>query len=577
MAGATLDFEPLAVDQAPGLEAEPDVTAIDQETPGLEAESGIETTGQEMHELQIDHELRDLIPPLSSSELEKLKESLLTQGCRDRLVVWKDHNILLDGHHRYQVCHEHDIHFETEEIELSSRSDAKVWILMNQRGRRNLNESQRAMLAVKLDAIYSEKAKERMGTRTDLGQDLDQGEVGRSAEKAAEDMGISHQTVSFAKKVATKGIPELVRRVESADIAVSAASKIASLPSEIQEEIMGKIETQIEAGSNPKVAAIMREIVPPSQETPKDADELLETFRKKQEANLVLLQGIETSQRPENFVEMLAVAEKITAKLKEIETKSLGLHQRIIPPANCVIELDHFKTFLMSLVPVAKVLKLRFEGDGIRAGATDRFGIMMVEAFLPKELFAGYEELGEIILTDTERLHDMVSLNDSLPGKQNIRLYVESASDEHVPSKLIGISGRLHFQHILANPQNITDQRITEPNSTSQVLIAGNELVTALKKVKFLDDIGNFLVSESSFSIKTELENEGSLEAIPICNILRDGFANSKFDIKHLIAIKHTIRKSEEVILSLGVDQPMILDIAINKIKIKYLIQEQTE
>jgi len=565
MAGevATLGFESLVVDQAPEPEAEPETVA---------------TVPEEMPKLQIDPELRDLIPPLSSSELEKLKESLLTQGCRDRLVVWKDHNILLDGHHRYHICHEHDIHFKTEEIELSNHSDAKIWILMNQRGRRNLNESQRAMLAVTLNDIYCEQAKERMGTRTDLGQNLAQCEVGRSAEKAAKDMGVSRQTVTYAKKVTTKGIPELARRVESADIAVSAASKVASLPSETQEKIMQKFEAQIEAGSKPKLAAIISEIMPSGQEPPKDADKLLEKFRQRQEANLVLLQGIETSQRPENFVEMLAVAEKITAILKEIETKSLGLRQRIIPPANCVIELDHFKTFLMSLVPVAKVLKLRFEGDGVRAGATDRFGIMMVEAFLPKKLFAGYEELGEIILTDTERLHNMVSeLNDSLPGKQNIRLYVESASDEHGPSKLIGISGRLHFEHILANPQNITDQRITEPNSTSQVLIAGNELVTALKRVKFIDDIGKFLVSENSFSIKTELENERILEATPICDILRDGFANSKFDIKHLMAIKRTIGKSEEVILSLGVDQPMVLDIAINKIKIKYLIQEQTE
>ena len=67
---ATLGLNFIADGQIiPGLEAEPDVTAIDQETPGLEEESVIETTGQEMHELQIDHELRDLIPPLSSSEL----------------------------------------------------------------------------------------------------------------------------------------------------------------------------------------------------------------------------------------------------------------------------------------------------------------------------------------------------------------------------------------------------------------------------------------------------------------------------------------------------------------------------
>ncbi|MCK9404880.1 MAG: hypothetical protein M0Q47_00490 [Methanothrix sp.] len=328
MAGevATLGLNFIADGQIiPGFEAEPDVTAIDQETPGCEAESKTEATGQEMHELKIDPEFRDLIPPLSREEFEALKEDIKVNGCRDKLVVWKDHNILLDGHHRYQICAEQEIRTENMEIELSSRAEAKIWILMNQRGRRNLNESQRAMLAVTLNDIYCEQAKERMGTRTDLGQKLARSEVGRSAEKAAEDMGVSHQTVSFAKKVATKGIPELVRRVESADIAVSAASKIASLPLEKQEKIMEKVETQIEAGSKPKVVALMREIVLSDQETPNESDKLLERFKKNQEASLKLLQNIESSQCPENLAALLAIVEKITAKLKEIEIKSLDL------------------------------------------------------------------------------------------------------------------------------------------------------------------------------------------------------------------------------------------------------------
>lgn len=328
MAGevATLGLNFIADGQIiPGFEAEPDVTAIDQETPGREAESGTEATGQEMHELKIDPEFRDLIPPLSREEFEALKENLSTYGCRDRLIIWKDQNILLDGHHRYQICTELGIPFETKEIELPSRADAKIWIIKNQRGRRNLNESQRAMLAVTLNDIYCEQAKERMGTRTDLGQNLARSEVGRSAEKAAKDMGVSHQTVSFAKKVSVKGIPNLVKRVESGDIAVSAASKIASLPLEKQEKIMEKVETQIEAGSKPKVVALMREIVLSDQETPNEADKFLERFKKNQEASLKLLQDIESSQCPENLAALLAIVEKITARLKEIEIKSLDL------------------------------------------------------------------------------------------------------------------------------------------------------------------------------------------------------------------------------------------------------------
>ena len=294
--------------------------------PQLEAGPEAAISGQEAPILQIDSEFQHLIPPLTSSELDELRESLSTQGCRDKLLVWKDHNILLDGHHRYTICHELGLDFEIREIELPSRDDVKIWIIKNQRGRRNLTPSQLSMLAVKLEAIYSEKAKENMGTRTDLGQDLGQGEGGRSAEKAAEDMGVSHQTVSFAKNVATKGIPELSQYVESGDLAVSAASKIASQPIEKQEKAIQLIKTQIRDGKKPKLIIFKGESRQSADEiSVDDADIRIETFKKKQEANLKLLLGIETIQRPENLGKLLATAEKITAKLKEIEIKSLDL------------------------------------------------------------------------------------------------------------------------------------------------------------------------------------------------------------------------------------------------------------
>jgi len=68
-------------------------------------------------------------------------------------------------------------------------------MIKNQIGRRNLDESQWAMLAVKLEALYAEQAKGRKGSRTDLGQNLGRGEFGRSAEKAAKDTGVSRSQV----------------------------------------------------------------------------------------------------------------------------------------------------------------------------------------------------------------------------------------------------------------------------------------------------------------------------------------------------------------------------------------------
>ena len=41
-----------------------------------------------------------LVPPLTAQEREQLEANLLREGCRDALVVWAGHGILLDGHNR---------------------------------------------------------------------------------------------------------------------------------------------------------------------------------------------------------------------------------------------------------------------------------------------------------------------------------------------------------------------------------------------------------------------------------------------------------------------------------------------
>jgi len=96
------------------------------------------------------------------------------------------------------------------------------------------------MLAVTLEALYAEQAKNRTS-----GLNLEHTyEPGRSSEKAARDMGVSHQSVSYAKQVSTKGIPELARLASSGDVAVSALAKVTSLPAESQIKVVEKVEAQ---------------------------------------------------------------------------------------------------------------------------------------------------------------------------------------------------------------------------------------------------------------------------------------------------------------------------------------------
>ena len=82
------------------------------------------------------------------------------------LVVWND--VLVDGHHRYEICTRHQIPFAVKSVVLDSLDDAKLWAWKHQEHRRNLTPFHRAELALKLKDTIAAKAKERQGQRNDL-------------------------------------------------------------------------------------------------------------------------------------------------------------------------------------------------------------------------------------------------------------------------------------------------------------------------------------------------------------------------------------------------------------------------
>ena len=85
---------------------------------------------------QIDQEFKRLLPELSSTELNQLEANIIKDGCRDPIVVWS--GIIVDGHHRYDICKRNRIPFKVEKKDFSCREEAIQWILMNQIGRRNV-------------------------------------------------------------------------------------------------------------------------------------------------------------------------------------------------------------------------------------------------------------------------------------------------------------------------------------------------------------------------------------------------------------------------------------------------------
>lgn len=81
----------------------------------------------------IDEEFCKLLPPLNSCQKEKLQESMLREGAAlSPLIVWKENNILIDGHQRWAILQEHpELRYEIEYISLAGRDEAIEWIFRN--------------------------------------------------------------------------------------------------------------------------------------------------------------------------------------------------------------------------------------------------------------------------------------------------------------------------------------------------------------------------------------------------------------------------------------------------------------
>ena len=111
-----------------------------------------------MNNLTIDSEFRDLLPPLSEEQKQELEKDIVKNGCINSLTVWN--NILIDGHHRHDICIRNKIQFDIVVMEFKDRLEAMEWIWRHQKNRRNLNKYELAQIALKFKPVIEAKAKE---------------------------------------------------------------------------------------------------------------------------------------------------------------------------------------------------------------------------------------------------------------------------------------------------------------------------------------------------------------------------------------------------------------------------------
>jgi 16S rRNA G966 N2-methylase RsmD len=167
----------------------------------------------------IDPEFKSLIPPLSEEEFAQLEANIVEAGrATDPLKTWR--GVLLDGHNRLEICTRLGLPYSTDEVDgIETRADAKIWIIRNQFGRRNLTLFVRSELALELEPLYAEQAaarKSAAATASNIARANP--EMQNSAcpakpivtrQEVAKVAGVSHDTI--AKVKALQKAPDAVK------------------------------------------------------------------------------------------------------------------------------------------------------------------------------------------------------------------------------------------------------------------------------------------------------------------------------------------------------------------------------
>jgi ParB-like chromosome segregation protein Spo0J len=196
-------------------------------------------------EVKIDNEFRDYLPANDDNTREGLEQSVRLHGFTDPICVWKGTNILVDGHHRYNIWMQDQQLPEPDikELEFDSRESAINFIVSHQLSRRNLKPKDAAMYRGRL---YN-KLKKTQGEK---------GNPGSTAAKIAEQTGVSAATVrrdaakaADLEKISVKSSKKIADAVASNGTSRQKIKEIAS-----SEDVSSAASNAIKPKPKPKKA-----------------------------------------------------------------------------------------------------------------------------------------------------------------------------------------------------------------------------------------------------------------------------------------------------------------------------------
>ncbi len=184
------------------------------------------------------HPFAEIFPLIEGADFEALVADIRAKGLRSKIVLYE--GMILDGRNRFRACEAAGV---PADFEAYRGTDPLGFVLSLNLSRRHLNETQRALVAAKLETLSHGGA--RSAPPADAAGKPHQDanlhlEISRA--KAAELLHVSPRSVASAKEILSRGDAALVNVAMQGKIAVSAAAAALAAPVEVQRAIADRAQ-----------------------------------------------------------------------------------------------------------------------------------------------------------------------------------------------------------------------------------------------------------------------------------------------------------------------------------------------
>ena len=260
-------------------------------------------------------------------------------------------------------------------------------------------------------------------------------------------------------------------------------------------------------------------------------------------------------------------------------------------PVRWEIEGELLRTLIESIMSVKNDIRVKFDADGVTVNEANPENDAAISAFLPRELFTRYDaEIIEIGWFDNKN-SILLGFLSVASGKIKISLTPDRhhlyLNSDPIGEAIPGSDLQLRLIPPTVFEEMLAHQRVPRINPICRIVVNSRDFIKALRNIsslklekKLSHRSAKFTLNEEKTILEISAQNlsMGMVERVPISHMESDGPADSTIGIGHLLQrnMKNTILKSETIILGLGKDYPMVIDINIAGVEIKYMMSPIT-